>query len=84
VIKALANPRLKFHDKATRVWTVPESLPERYVHLCFTAYRAGKIGQAKLAEFLEKSLVDLTEEMKLQKDEDVTGDDQDQIAVVGC
>ncbi len=84
VIKALASPRLKSLDKANRIWTVPESLPERYVHLCFTAYRAGKIGRAKLAEFLEKSLVDLAEEMNLQKGEDITGDGENQIAVVGC
>ena len=84
VEEALKNPNFKALDRIHRVWTKPDSLPERYVRLCFTAYRTGKIGRAKLAEFLETSLVDLVAEMNAQEEEEVTNDGADQIAVVGC
>ena len=84
VEEALENPKLKVLDKLNRVWTKPDLLPERYVRLCFTAYRTGKIGRAKLAEFLETSLVDLAAEMNAQEEEEVTNDGETQIAVVGC
>jgi Zn-dependent peptidase ImmA (M78 family)/transcriptional regulator with XRE-family HTH domain len=84
VEKAFKNPNLKALDKLNRVWTKPDSLPERYVRLCYTAYRTGKIGRAKLAEFLETSLVDLMAEMNAQEEEEVTNDGENQIAVVGC
>jgi len=44
----------------------------------------GKIGRAKLAEFLETSLVDLAAEMNAVEEEEVTNDGETQIAVVGC
>jgi Zn-dependent peptidase ImmA (M78 family)/transcriptional regulator with XRE-family HTH domain len=84
VEEALQNQKLKALDKINRVWTKPDLLPERYVRLCHTAYRMGKIGRAKLAEFLETSLVDLTAEMNAQEEEEVTNDGETQLAVVGC
>jgi len=84
VEEAFKNPNLKALDKLNRVWTKPDALPERYVRLCYTAYRTGKIGRAKLAEFLETSLVDLMAEMNAQEEEEVTNDGENQIAVVGC
>jgi Zn-dependent peptidase ImmA (M78 family)/transcriptional regulator with XRE-family HTH domain len=84
VEEALKNPNLKALDKLNRVWTRPDPLPERYVRLCHTAFRTGKIGRAKLAEFLETSLVDLVAEMGAQEEEEVSNDGENQIAVVGC
>jgi Zn-dependent peptidase ImmA (M78 family)/transcriptional regulator with XRE-family HTH domain len=84
VEEALENPKFKALDKVHRVWTKPDLLPERYVRLCYTAYRMGRIGRAKLAEFLETSLVDLAAEMNAQEEEEVTNDGENQLAVVGC
>jgi Zn-dependent peptidase ImmA (M78 family) len=84
VEEALGNPNLKTLDKRNRKWSIPDALPERYVRLCFTAYRTGKMGRAKLAEFLEKNLVDLVAEMNAQPEEEVSNNGETQIAVVGC
>jgi hypothetical protein len=82
--EALGNSTLRAIDKASfPVWGKPERLPERYVRLCFLAYRQGKIGLAKLAEFLETSIFDLAEQVRETGAELATGE-QAEIAVAGC
>ncbi len=62
VKKALANKTLRAIDRASfPTWNTASRLPERYVRLCFLAYRQGKIGLAKLAEFLETNIIDLAQ-----------------------
>ena len=82
--EALGNSTLRAIDKASfPIWGKPERLPERYVRLCFLAYRQGKIGLAKLAEFLETSILDLAEQVQETGAELATGE-QAEIAVAGC
>jgi Zn-dependent peptidase ImmA (M78 family)/transcriptional regulator with XRE-family HTH domain len=84
VKEVLANSTLKAIDKASvPVWGKPERLPERYVRLCLGAYRQGKIGLAKLAEFLETSILDLADQVQDTGAELATGE-QAEIAVAGC
>jgi hypothetical protein len=54
-------------------------VPERFVRLSFLAYRQGKIRLARLAEFLETSIVHLAEQVN-EKTELATGE-QTEIAV---
>jgi XRE family transcriptional regulator, fatty acid utilization regulator len=80
----LGSNMLRAIDKASfPTWEKPERLPERYVRLCFLAYRQGKIGLAKLAEFLETSILDLAEQVREAGAELATGE-QAEIAVAGC
>jgi Zn-dependent peptidase ImmA (M78 family) len=44
-------------------WNRPSPLPERYHRLAIMAYELGKLGLARLAEFLEASIVDVAEEI---------------------
>jgi len=82
--EVLNNSTLRAIDKASfPTWEKPERLPERYVRLCFLAYRQGKIGLAKLAEFLETSILDLAEQVQEAGAELATGE-QAEIAVAGC
>jgi Zn-dependent peptidase ImmA (M78 family)/transcriptional regulator with XRE-family HTH domain len=65
VKEALANGRLRAIDKASfPTWSRAPQLPERYIRLCFLAYRQGKIGLAKLAELLETSIMDLAQHVQ--------------------
>ena len=81
---ALSNHRLRAIDKASfPIWESPPLLPERFVRLCYLAYRQGKIGLAKLAEFLETSIVDLAEQIG-EEGADITDGEQANITVAGC
>ena len=42
-------------------WWEPPPIPERFVRLAFSAYQAGNISRTKLAEYLNVSLLDLTD-----------------------
>ena len=44
-------------------WPASSDLSERYVRLAFKAYKKGKISRAKLAEYLNTSLFDLTDKL---------------------
>jgi XRE family transcriptional regulator, fatty acid utilization regulator len=84
VKEALASSNLRAIDKASFPrWNRQPSIPERYVRLCFLAYRQGKLGLAKLAEFLETSIVDLAEQVQETEAGLATGE-QTEIAVAGC
>lgn len=64
VQEVLSDEGFRALDRASfPVTEAPPLLPERYVRLCFLAYRKGKLGLAKLADFLETSLVDLAEDI---------------------
>lgn len=81
---ALGSRVLRAIDKASYpTWDAVPSLPERFVRLSFLAYRRGKIGLAKLAEFLDASLVDLADQIQETGAESTTGEQTD-IAVAGC
>jgi Zn-dependent peptidase ImmA (M78 family)/transcriptional regulator with XRE-family HTH domain len=43
-------------------WDRPSPLPERYRRLAVLAYERGKLGVARLAEFLESNIIDVAEE----------------------
>jgi Zn-dependent peptidase ImmA (M78 family)/transcriptional regulator with XRE-family HTH domain len=82
--EALASARLRAIDKASfPKWETAPRLPDRFVRLCFLAYRQGKIGLAKLAEFLETNIVDLAEQVQETGAELATGE-KTEIAVAGC
>jgi len=81
---ALASSNLRAIDKTSFPrWEQRSYIPERYVRLCFLAYRQGKIGLAKLAEFLETNIVDLAEQVQETGVELAPGE-QTEIAVAGC
>lgn len=48
-------------DKSFRVtdWWKPPTIPERFSRLAFVAHKKGKLSRARLAEYLNTSLVDL-------------------------
>jgi len=58
------------------------ALPDRYVRLAYQAFRLGKIGLAKLAEFLEQGMFELAAQQDLQPE--MEHGEQAEIAVVGC
>lgn len=62
VDKALDDPNFRAIDRLSMVehWTDYPALPERYVLLAFTAYKKGNISRTRLAQYLETSLVNLT------------------------
>lgn len=65
VKEALAGGPLRRIDKASfPKWDTAPRLPERFTRLCFLAYRQGKIGLAKMAEFLETNIVELAEQVQ--------------------
>lgn len=49
-------------DKDVRLkdWWKPPEIPERFVRLAFVAYQKGKLSRARLAEYLNTSLIDLS------------------------
>ena len=84
VKEALGTSNLRAIDKASFPrWEQRSCVPERYVRLCFLAYRQGKLGLAKLAEFLETNIVDLAEQVHETGVELAPGE-QTEIAVAGC
>lgn len=44
-------------------WWTPPDIPERFVRLAFIAYQKGRLSRARLAQFLDTSLVDLTDDL---------------------
>jgi Zn-dependent peptidase ImmA (M78 family)/transcriptional regulator with XRE-family HTH domain len=78
---ALAGGPLRAIDKASfPKWDTTPRLPERYTRLCFLAYRQGKIGLAKLAEFLETNIVELAEQIQ-ETGAEIANGEEAQIAV---
>jgi len=59
----LDDPAFRALDRATirPLWWTPPEIPERFVRLAFTAYQKGKLSRARLAQFLNTSLIDLTD-----------------------
>jgi len=49
-------------DKSFRLtdWWKPPEIPERFARLAFVAYQKGKLSRARLAEYLNTSLIDLS------------------------
>lgn len=52
-------------DRSFRVgeWARPPAIPERFVRLAFLAYQMGNLSRPRLAEYLDTSLVELTEKL---------------------
>jgi Zn-dependent peptidase ImmA (M78 family)/transcriptional regulator with XRE-family HTH domain len=83
VREVLASDTLRAIDKTSfPKWNSESRVPERYVRLCFLAYRKGKIGLAKLAEFLDTSIVDLAEQVQ-ETGAELADGEQAEIAVAG-
>jgi len=57
------NPSFRKVDRESRKasWWEPPVMPERFVRLAFMAYLEGKLSRARLAQYLETSLIDLSE-----------------------
>ena len=51
--------------------------------MSFLAYRNGKIGRSKLAEILETSLIDLSDQLD-QEEADSINSAETEITVAGC
>ena len=86
VEKALcADSQLRRTDRISRQCSRrPEvGLPDRYVRMSFLAYRNGKIGRSKLAEILETSLIDLSDQLD-QEEADSINSAETEITVAGC
>lgn len=79
-----AGSQLRQLDRINRPVTPQPAigLPERYMRLCYLSYRKGRIGRSKLAEFLETSLFDLSEQ--LDQEADYVNGDEIEIAIAGC
>ena len=64
VVHALKDDIFRVLDRASfPTWGKPSALPERYSRLAMMAYQKGKLGLARLAEFLEMNIVDLAEDV---------------------
>ena len=63
VERLLNNPTFRQLDRSTMTasWWEPPPIPERFVRLAFWAYQEGNISRTKLAEYLNVSLLDLTD-----------------------
>ncbi|MBI5119088.1 ImmA/IrrE family metallo-endopeptidase [Candidatus Poribacteria bacterium] len=61
--KILADPDFRAQDKKTMRahWWTPPEIPPRFVRLAYLAYKKGNLARAKLAEYLNVSLIDLSE-----------------------
>lgn len=64
VVRAMKDEKFRILDRASfPTWDRPSPLPERYCRLAMIAYQRGKLGLARLAEFLETNIVDLAEDV---------------------
>lgn len=61
VRRVLDDPAFRQNDRITMSshWWQPPSMPERFVSYAFLAYQKGKMSRARLAKYLEVSLLDL-------------------------
>jgi len=59
----LADSDFRDLDRSVRLsdWWKPLAIPERFVRLAFMAYLKGKLSRPRLAEYLNTSLIDLTD-----------------------
>ncbi len=66
VEKTLESEEFKAIDRKSMpgLWETPSELPERYVRLAFSAYMQGKLSRARLAELMDTSLFDLSDELR--------------------
>ncbi len=57
------DPAFRAQDRGTMraLWWTTPAIPERFVRLAFTAYQKDKLSRARLAQFLNTSLIDLTD-----------------------
>jgi Zn-dependent peptidase ImmA (M78 family)/DNA-binding XRE family transcriptional regulator len=58
----LEDDNFRSLDKSFRLtdWWKPPDIPERFGRLAFVAYQKGKLSRARLAEYLNTSLIDLS------------------------
>lgn len=63
VERLLADQEFKKIDRSTmhQRWWDPPDIPERFVRLAFLAYQKGRCSRAKLASYLNVSLIDLSD-----------------------
>jgi len=61
----LDAPSFRALDRSFRGkdWAKPPEIPERFVRLAFLAYQAGKLSRPRLAEYLNISLIELTDKL---------------------
>lgn len=59
----LADSAFRALDRASMgcLWWTPPEIPERFARLAFIAYQKGRLSRARLAQFLNTSLIDLTD-----------------------
>jgi len=59
----LADSDFRDLDRSVRLsdWWKPPAIPERFVRLAFTAYQKGKLSRPRFAQYLNTSLIDLTD-----------------------
>lgn len=59
----LSDPNFRGLDRSVRrvEWWEPPTIPERFVRLAFMAYQKGRLSRPRLAQYLNTSLVDLTD-----------------------
>ncbi len=59
----LSDPGFRELDRNIRLkeWWKPPAIPERFARLAFMAYQKGKLSRPRLAQYLNTSLVDLTD-----------------------
>ncbi len=57
------DPDLRELDRSVRLrdWRKPPAIPERFVRLAFIAYQKGRLSRPRLAQYLDTSLIDLTD-----------------------
>ena len=65
VDELLGNSAFRALDRSTMQsrWGNPPPIPERFVRLAFTAFQKGNLSRTRLAEYLNTSLVDLTDKL---------------------
>jgi Zn-dependent peptidase ImmA (M78 family)/DNA-binding XRE family transcriptional regulator len=58
----LEDTNFRSLDRSIRLtdWWKPPEIPERFARLAFVAYQKGKLSRARLAEYLNTSLIDLS------------------------
>jgi Zn-dependent peptidase ImmA (M78 family)/DNA-binding XRE family transcriptional regulator len=58
----LKDDNFRSLDRSFRLtdWWKPPEIPERFARLAFVAYQKGKLSRARLAEYLNTSLIDLS------------------------
>ena len=79
------DPAFRALDRSTMSsrWWNPPGIPERFVRLAFMAYQKGNLSRARLADYLNTSLLDLTDTL-LEYGLDDREDYKTKVSVTRC